>query len=225
MRSKMMESTEAIYYSGYRKEMTAFVPSGSKKILEIGCAEGNFLYQFHADDTELWGMEPETKAAEEAGKKLFKVLNYPVEEGINKLPDGYFDTIVMNDVLEHMLFPNDIVNQLKSKLTKNGVIVASIPNFRYIRSLFNIVVKRKWEYADHGILDRTHYRFFTKKSMIAMFESSEYKVVSIKGINKTKSIKFHLLSLLFSGLSFSNQLDMLFMQFAIVAKSDNKTDY
>jgi hypothetical protein len=37
-----MVETAEIYYSGYRKEMLKFFQSGCKRILEIGCAEGNF---------------------------------------------------------------------------------------------------------------------------------------------------------------------------------------
>jgi len=80
-----------------------------------------------------------------------------------------------------------------------------------------VVVKRNWQYADSGILDHTHFRFFTRKSIISMFRESGYRIKTIKGINRTKSIKFHLLALIFCVLTLSNQLDMLYLQFAVVA--------
>jgi 2-polyprenyl-3-methyl-5-hydroxy-6-metoxy-1,4-benzoquinol methylase len=217
-----MEQTNSIYYSGYRKEMLEFIPADCKKILEIGCSEGNFLNQIKAEDTELWGVEPDIKSAQIAGTKLYRVLNIPIEEALDLLPDHYFDAIVLNDVLEHMLFPDGILKHIKLKLKPGGLIISSIPNFRYIKSLFKVVVKRKWEYADHGILDYTHFRFFTRKSIISMFIECGYEIKNIKGINRTKSIKFHLLAFIFCILTLSNQLDMLYMQFAVVAKLNDQ---
>jgi 2-polyprenyl-3-methyl-5-hydroxy-6-metoxy-1,4-benzoquinol methylase len=213
----MKDQKNPIYYSGYRKEMLSFIPSGSKNILEVGCAEGNFLTQLSMDGTELWGVEPDAASAAIASQKLHKVLNFPLEEAINKLPDQYFDAIIFNDVLEHMHYPEENLRLIRSKLKSSGRIIASIPNFRYVRSLFQVVVKRNWNYTDHGILDYTHFRFFTRKSIIRMFNESGYGTETIKGINPTRSIKFHLLVYLFCLLTFSNQLDMLYMQFAVVA--------
>ena len=213
-----MDQNNSGYYSGERKEMISFIPSGCKKILEVGCAEGNFLHQLKDEETELWGIEPNIESALIAGTKLYKVLNNSLEEALEKLPDNYFDAIILNDVLEHMLHPAENLKHLKSKLNITGQIIASIPNFRYVKSLFQVVVKRKWKYTDYGILDYTHFRFFTRKSIISMFEDSGYDIKTIRGINRTKSIKFHLLTILFCVFTLSNQLDMLFMQFAVVAK-------
>ena len=207
------------YYNGYRKEMIAFIPASSKIILEVGCAQGNFSFQFKNQSTELWGIEPDIESAKIASTKLFKVLNFSLEEALEKLPDNYFDAIIFYDVLEHLLYPTENLIGIKAKLKPSGQIIASIPNFRYIKSLFQIVVKKTWRYSDSGILDYTHFRFFTRKSIISMFEDSGYEIQTIKGINRTKSIKFHLLSILFSVLTISNQLDMLFLQFAVAAKS------
>lgn len=217
-----MEQDRSIYYTGCRKEMLVFIPSGCKAILEIGCAEGNFLNQVKGSGAELWGVEPDKKAARIAGTKYFKVLNGTLEEALEELPDKYFEAVILNDVLEHMLHPDDNLRKLKSKLTSSGQIVASVPNFRYVKNLFQVVVKGSWRYSDHGILDRTHIRFFTRKSVIAMFEENGFEIISIKGINRTKSIKFHLLVFLFSLLTVANQLDMLFLQFAVAAKTKNK---
>ena len=70
-----MDQNNSGYYSGERKEMISFIPSGCKKILEVGCAEGNFLHQLKDEETELWGIEPNIESALIAGTKLYKVLN------------------------------------------------------------------------------------------------------------------------------------------------------
>lgn len=218
----MVEHNRLIYYTGCRKEMVPFVPAGSRKILEIGCGEGNFLNQFRGEGIELWGVEPDEKSSQIAGTELFRIFNGTIEQAMEKLPEGYFDAVVLNDVIEHMLYPGENLRLLKTKLSPSGRIIASVPNFRYIKSLFQVVVKGKWDYRDHGILDQTHFRFFTRKSVVSMFQDNGYDVETIKGINRTKSIKYHLLTFLFSLITFSNHLDMLFLQFAVVAKVKNQ---
>ncbi len=200
--------------------MLPFIPSTAKKILEIGCGKGHFCEQLISDDTEVWGIEPDSAAAEIASKKLFKVLNKTIGDAASELPDNYFDAIILNDVLEHLLFPWDDLKLLKSKLSDKGVIIASIPNVRYIKNLYHVLVNKNWEYTESGILDSTHFRFFTKKSIITLFNKSGYTIEKIKGINKTKSTKYKLFALLINILFFFNHSDTLYLQYAVRASKN-----
>ncbi len=214
----MMEQNKSDYYGSNRSEMLAFIPHTAKKILEIGCGAGSFSKQLIADGVECWGIEPDDASARLAASKLFKVIHAKLEDAIHEIPENYFDVIIFNDVLEHMLYPKDNLKLLKSKLSESGKIITSIPNFRYIKNLFQVVVKGEWKYTDSGILDYTHFRFFTLKSSKKLFEECGYSVEIIKGINPTKSIKYQLLAFIFSILTLSNQFDTLYLQIALVAK-------
>jgi hypothetical protein len=94
-------------------------------------------------------------------------------------------------------------------------VVASIPNVRYFFNMWNLVVHQDWQYTEQGILDRTHLRFFTRRSILATFESLGYCVECIEGINPLgRSRKFHLLN----WLLFNKIEDMRYVQFAVVAR-------
>ncbi len=136
---------------------------------------------------------------------------------MESLPDKYFDCIVFNDVLEHMADPYIILEKIKNKLSNNGVIVCSIPNVRHVRVLRDLLFKKQWEYQDAGILDRTHLRFFTKKSIISMFNNLNYELKVIKGIQATKFWMFLPINIITFGF-FS---DSRYIQFACVAKPKN----
>ena len=207
------------YYGNYRKEMLPFVPANAKKILEVGCGEGKFSIQLKSEGAELWGLEPDQRSAALAKEKLFKVITTTLEEALNELPENYFDVIIFNDVLEHMLHPKENLKLLRSKLNSKGRVVTSIPNFRYIKNLFLVVVKGRWDYTESGILDYTHFRFFTKKSLGLFFQESGFEIETVKGINKTKSIKYQLLAAVFSLLTLRDQFDTLYLQMAVVARS------
>ncbi len=213
-----MEIKDSTYYVNLRSEMIPLIPISAKKILEIGCAEGNFLAQLVKEDVETWGVEPNIISAKKASKKLYKVLVGTLNDTINQLPDNYFDAIIFNDVLEHLLYPWEDLKQLKPKLVNGGVVISSIPNVRYAKNLFNLLLKKNWEYKESGILDSTHFRFFTKKSIKSLFKKSGYTVQKIKGINITKSGLFFPIALLVNIVLLFTQLDIFYMQFATVAK-------
>lgn len=207
-----------MYYAQTRFEMLPFVPDKAKKILEVGCGQGIFSARLMKDGVETWGVEPNIVSAKMASKKLFKVLTETLDGALSELPDNYFDVIIFNDVLEHLLYPWEDLKRVKSKLIMEGIVVSSIPNVRYSKNLFNLLFKKNWKYTENGILDITHFRFFTKKSIKTLYKKSGYTVHKIKGVNITKSFLFFPFAILFNILFLFTQLDMFYMQFAVVAK-------
>ena len=213
-----MDIKDKSYYGHTRPEMLKFIPKNANRILEIGCGQANFSSQLLKDGVEIWGVEPDVNAADIASTRLFKVLKGTLDDTINDLPNNYFDVIIMNDVLEHLLYPWEDLKKLKHKLSKNGVTVSSIPNVRYSKNIFKMIFKKDWKYTESGILDNTHFRFFTKKSIKRMHKESGLAIQKIQGVNMTKSFLYFPYALIVNLLMLFTQLDMFYMQFATVAK-------
>ncbi|EKE07232.1 MAG: methyltransferase type 11 [uncultured bacterium] len=212
---KNMQIKDDGYYTQTRPEMLKYIPDSAKKILDVGCGEGTFSKQLKEKNTrEIWGIELDEKSAEIAKQKLDKVFVGDVNSLMDKLPDNYFDVIIFNDILEHLIDPYQILNKIKTKLTPEAIIVSSLPNVRYLLNLVNLIFKKQWKYEDSGILDKTHLRFFTEKSIIDMFDSLNYELVKIEGINSIESWKFKV----FNFLTFGFFSDTKHLQFACVAK-------
>lgn len=201
------------YFRQNRPEMLPYVPSNAQKILEIGCGAGQFAAQLRSPKREVWGAEIDPAAASAAEQLLDRVLCGDIDTLIQKLPIAYFDCIIFNDVLEHLVDPYSLLSCLRSILIPGGVVVASIPNVRYFFNIRELLVDRQWRYRNYGILDRTHLRFFTKYSIADMFADAGYYICKIEGINGYKSWKFSL----FNSLLFGHISDMRYEQFACVA--------
>ena len=216
----MKEVKDKSYYGHVRPEMLQFVPSTAKKIIEIGCGEANFSNQLIKDNIEVWGVEPNIEAAKVASNKLLKVLTGTIGETIFNLPEDYFDVIILNDVIEHLIYQEEDLKKLKPKLNKGGILVCSIPNVRYSKNIFNLIFKRDWKYTESGILDNTHFRFFTKKSINRMFKECGFTIQTIKGVNRTKSFLYYPFAVIFNIFLLFSQLDMFYMQYAIVSKKE-----
>jgi 2-polyprenyl-3-methyl-5-hydroxy-6-metoxy-1,4-benzoquinol methylase len=205
------------YYGTHRTEMLKYIPSGAVHILEVGCGEGNFCRLLKRKSNEVWGLEINTEAAQKAEKICDKVLIGSFDEIYPQLPAGYFDCVVFNDVLEHLYDPWTTVKQVRTLLSERGVLVTSIPNFRYISNIITeILFQKDFQYKpEGGILDDTHIRFFTSKSMLRMFREAGYEVVTHEGLRPCKSWK----EKLFISLSLGFLKDARYKQFATVARA------
>lgn len=203
------------YYQSNREDMLQYVPPGTKTSLEFGCGCGGFSALVKDKfDAETWAVEINEEAAHEAEKILDKVINSDADESLEDIPENFFDCIILFDILEHLLDPSALLSTLKNKLSDKGVIIASIPNIRYYRAFVDLVIHGNWDYKDHGILDRTHLRFFTYKSIVKMLKLLDFEILLLEGIHPTSSRTFKILNLVL--LNSIN--DIRYKHFAIVVK-------
>ncbi len=213
--SSVKEKTSIGYYQWQRSEMLAYIPANANRILEIGCGEGGFISQLEGPDRELWGVELNSIVAQKAKLVIDHVLIGSFDDQLSQLPKGYFDCVIFNDVLEHLLEPWATIREVKTLLNDTGVLVSSIPNFRYISNLISeLIIRKDFEYKpEGGILDDTHVRFFTSKSIQRMFKNEGYEILIHEGIRPCKSWKEKLF--IFMSMGFFE--DTRYKQFATVA--------
>lgn len=212
---ELYEKKDISYYSHTRNELVPFIPNNIESVLDVGCAGGNFGQMLkELFNCEVWGIEPDENAAKIADQKLDKVLPVPFDEQV-AIPVGKkFDCIFFNDVLEHLAQPEEAL-RLASKYVKgSGCIIASIPNLRFYPAMLSLIRHKDFKYLDAGVMDKTHLRFFTKKSMVRLFEESGYTVQRIEGINKHRFSYLEILNF----FTFKSVDDMHYPQYAVVAK-------
>lgn len=210
------------YFQAERHEMLRYIPQDAKTILDVGCAGGSFGHLLKQERTvEVWGIEPAAAAAHAANDRLDRVI-CDIFSSRLELPKRYFDCIIFNDVLEHLVDPDAALNLCHELLSDRGVIVASIPNVRYFDNIWNLLILKKWEYTDWGILDRTHLRFFTYRSIEQTFAKAGYTIDRLEGINPLEKMhphhlrRFNLLNWLFP----KRVGDMRYLQFAAIARPE-----
>lgn len=162
------------YYAATRTDMLRFIRGKPQRILEIGCGEGNFAQNFPG--LEYLGVEPNTQMAARATARGTPVLTGLYENVSKQIPNGHFDLIVCNDVIEHMLDPAGFLRNVRNKLTPDGQLIASIPNLRYAPLLFDLLFHADFEYTQSGILDYTHLHLFTPKSFARLAERCGWRI-------------------------------------------------
>jgi 2-polyprenyl-3-methyl-5-hydroxy-6-metoxy-1,4-benzoquinol methylase len=171
-----------------------------KTVLDVGCAagqlgeicEGNIFYGVDGN--------------EEAVKEASKIYKETKLSDLNTIPskdlfETKFDFIVFADVLEHLLYPEKILEHFKTYLKDDGVIIVSLPNVALWRVRLNLLFG-KFDYTDYGVMDRTHLHLYTFKTAKELLENAGLKVIEQRGatysfgnwINHTTKVTQELLS-------------------------------
>jgi 2-polyprenyl-3-methyl-5-hydroxy-6-metoxy-1,4-benzoquinol methylase len=205
------------YLDNPRPEMLALIPSSVKRLLDVGCHTGQFGFAIkNKYGAEVWGIEPSAETANIADNYLDRVFEGYFSEELD-LPDNYFDIISFNDVLEHMPDPWAALRLAAKKIVPEGRIIISLPNLRHIDNLLHILKEKDFNYETEGIRDKTHLRFFTKKSAPNILLGTGLKLVELKGINEhwwTKSIIRRIAFKMFP----SYLEDTKYVQYALIAE-------
>ena len=170
------------------------------RVLEIGCACGATLREIGAQNpsARLYGVELNEKAAEIAAPYA-TILSMDVERLDPSQVVERFDYIVMGDVIEHLQNPWKAIENMRELLAPGGEVIASIPNVAHISTFYGLLSGR-WTYEDMGILDRTHFRFFTKKEIMKLFQEAQFDIqdmryVTVPSPDIGKRLREELLSL------------------------------
>lgn len=166
------------YYRLPRQEVAALVPASAKRVLDVGCGAGALGHHLKQRQP-CWvsGIEVVPGVAEQARGVLDEVLVGDVESLVERPPRERFDCIVCADVLEHLREPGRVLRALREGwLAPDGVVVASIPNVRHW-SVIRQLLEGRWDYADAGLLDRTHLRFFTRTTLYFLFAEAGFHIL------------------------------------------------
>lgn len=162
-------------YIGDRPDILKLVSGDPNTVLDVGCSVGSLSRSLkNKTNACVTGIELSSEMAGEAEKYLDKVYTGDAAEIIQSgaLEGQRYDLIIFADLLEHLIDPWSVLKASTRLLNKDGYVITSIPNIRHISTIYSLVVKGDWPHRDRGIHDRTHLRFFTKKTIFELFEQA-----------------------------------------------------
>ena len=183
------------YYTHTRQELVSLLDGVPQTVLEVGCGRGNTLgYLKERGARETFGIELNYSVAGDAIDQVDHLAVGDVESMQWPFPGVRFDCIILGDVLEHLRDPWRVVSRLKESLCDGGQMVASLPNVRFYGVSIPLLFGGKWTYAEEGILDRTHLRFFTRRTAIQLFAEAGLEVRRVGSTYGPKRRLFNLLT-------------------------------
>ncbi len=206
------------YYSSRREDLLPFVPYGTKRVLDVGCARG-FLGELIKKERgcQVYGIEINHRVAETAKSRLDDVFCTDIENA--QLPfQESLDVIIFADILEHLYNPWHTLATVKKLLQRDGIVIASIPNTSHYSVLLDLL-RGRWDYIPFGLLCISHIRFFTKATIEEMFTKAGYTLLTLEPQPFPEHLREPLLRMLSERInaeSFSDEI--LYPGYYVVAK-------
>lgn len=151
---------------------------GEDCILDVGCNKGYWgqYYLREMQAAKIFGLELDAVSAATAGEIYQKVYCVDLNDvDFSCLDFPLMRSILFLDVLEHLIDPSNLLQQVRPLLAAGGEIYVSLPNVAYLAIRLNLLFG-KFDYTRSGILDRTHLHLYTKKSAVQLLAENGYRV-------------------------------------------------
>lgn len=173
-----MKQTPA--HDQHNPDLLKMIPDGLGKIVEVGCSRGALAraYLQKNPGCNYVGLEIDADSARHASGICSSVICGDVECMADDIFASFSSTDcwIFGDSLEHLRDPWALLRRIRHHLSSGGMIVACIPNSQHWSFQARLSCGQL-RYEDQGLLDRTHLRFFTRITMIDLFESTGYRIV------------------------------------------------
>lgn len=150
----------------------------NKLVLDIWCNKW-YIWSNSSTSNLFYWLEYDNNALKEAEKIYKNVKQYNLNNLIDLDFDvNKFDIIIFADVLEHILYPENVLEFFKKYLKDDWKIIISLPNIANWQIRLSLIFW-KFDYTETWIMDKTHLHFYTLKSAKQLTLKSWYKIKNI----------------------------------------------
>lgn len=190
---------ERLPYYANRLAVFSRILKGKKfeKILDVGCGDGGLAKLMQdALGAEVYGTDISAKGVEIANKKGIRAKVADLSKEI-PFEDNYFDLIIANELIEHLVNPDLFLRECNRVLKKDGAILIATPNLSFWlnRLLFLLGVypifleastERKvglgfFSKFSYGFQPVGHIHVFNYNSIIDALKLHDYNIEKIAG--------------------------------------------
>jgi methionine biosynthesis protein MetW len=158
-----------------------------RSVLDVGCWDGALAALLRDErGCRVRGVERDPEAAARARARGVDVLEADVEApGWERALSGArFDAVVLADVVEHVREPRALLATVRDALlAPGGSLVASVPNVAHGSVRLSLLLG-DFDATETGLLDATHLRFFTRRSLLALLREAGLRATSVEAAPK-----------------------------------------
>ncbi len=149
------------------------------RILDLGCSSGLLAERLRAMGHEVVGVD--VAALDGVRERTDAFYEADLNEGIPDEVGTGFDVVLAADVLEHLVNPGLFMKLMRNVISPEGLAIICVPNVAHWYPRFRSTLGM-FDYDQRGILDSTHLRFFTRRSIRKMVERQGYAVRRIEPV-------------------------------------------
>jgi predicted TPR repeat methyltransferase len=150
----------------------------SGTLVDLGAAGGELGAAVRGQFTRTIGFEFDADRIGDLRGRFDQVVIADLER-VPRLPRNA-QAIVLADIIEHLRNSSDLLRLVKDSLAPDGRVFISVPNIANVTVRLGLLFG-VFEYRDRGILDYTHLRFFTMRTIKRDIENAGFRILAIRG--------------------------------------------
>ncbi len=158
------------------------IPLSARRVVEVGCSSGALAREYKKLNPQCHyiGIEIDASYAAQATEYCDEVHCLNIEQlQLDEMPCMHkTDCWIFGDTLEHLVNPWQTLKNIRVFMNIDSTLLACIPNAQHW-SVQARLFTGMFVYEDKGLLDKTHLRWFTRKTIISLFESTGYHIQSL----------------------------------------------
>ena len=167
------------FNSSHTAAIAAAKPGGC--ILDVGCGQGHVAAELVKQGCHVTGMDRHIPAAEDAPAKV-DFIRWDLDRSEFPVNVSQFDQIFLLDIIEHLKEPGHFMDELRfATACKRPEIILTTANIGFFATRLMLLFGQ-FNYGKKGILDVTHTRLFTFRSINELLRQSGYKILEVRGI-------------------------------------------
>ncbi len=148
-----------------------------KRILDVGCGTGLLGRELKKKGNYVFGIDSSEQELAIAKTRLDGTKQLDITSDELNLP-GSFDVLIFADILEHLPNPFFVLKRFLPLLSPGGMVIVSVPNVACYSMRLGLLFGQ-FNYTDFGLLDKTHLRFFTKKTSRQLIQNAGLNIMKI----------------------------------------------
>jgi 2-polyprenyl-3-methyl-5-hydroxy-6-metoxy-1,4-benzoquinol methylase len=172
---------DRVYINQGLTELLDFIPDHEQRVLDLGCGDGANARLLTARGKTVHGVTISEAEAAIANQHLERVHVADLEKWVWDYPDNSFDALVFCHVLEHLIEPTNTLRRYIPLVRPGGHIYIALPNPLFWKQRWQFT-RGRFDYAETGLMDRTHLRFFSFRSAQEMIRSAGLKLTVRKAL-------------------------------------------
>lgn len=168
---------------GFTSSHTAAIDAArpGSHVLDIGCGQGELARELSKKGCWVTGLDQHLPQAS-VGPGPIDFIRWDLDWPGFPVNVSQFDQILMLDIIEHLKKPEDFMDAVRSAAArKRPEIIITTANIGFLITRLMLLVGQ-FNYGKKGILDSTHTRLFTFRSLADLLDQSGYDILEVRGI-------------------------------------------
>ena len=166
-------------HHNHNPDLLQIIPKHCSNLIEIGCSSGALAREVKKRQAfkQYHGIDIEPTYLHYAAEHCTSVESLDLDEA----PPSFFDQHsdkdcwIFGDTLEHLKDPWRAMREIRRVIPQHGTVVACIPNVQHWSMIVRLAIG-DFRYEDQGLMDKTHLRWFTRQTVLELFQDTGFEV-------------------------------------------------